>query len=98
MRFLDEAKIFIKSGDGGPGCVSFRREKSIEHGGPDGGDGGRGGDVIIECVDNLNTLIDFRYQQHFKAKTGTYGMGKQRKTMPDHRGHDVQNDAKPQGS
>ena len=78
MHFLDEAKIFIKSGDGGPGCVSFRREKSIEHGGPDGGDGGRGGDVIIECVDNLNTLIDFRYQQHFKAKTCTYGMGKQR--------------------
>ena len=78
MRFLDEAKIFIKSGDGGPGCVSFRREKSIEYGGPDGGDGGRGGDVIIECVDNLNTLIDFRYQQHFKAKTGTHGMGRQR--------------------
>ena len=78
MRFLDEAKIFLKSGDGGPGCISFRREKSIEYGGPDGGDGGRGGDVIIECVDNLNTLIDFRYQQHFKAKTGMYGMGKQR--------------------
>ena len=78
MRFLDEAKIFLKSGDGGPGCVSFRREKFIEYGGPDGGDGGRGGDVIIECVDNLNTLIDFRYQQHFKGKRGTHGMGQRR--------------------
>ncbi|MGY9058110.1 MAG: GTPase ObgE, partial [Alphaproteobacteria bacterium] len=78
MRFLDEAKIFVQSGDGGPGCVSFRREKSIEHGGPDGGNGGRGGDVFVECVDNLNTLIDFRYQQHFKASRGTHGMGRQR--------------------
>lgn len=78
MRFLDEAKIFVKSGDGGPGCVSFRREKFIEFGGPDGGDGGRGGDVIVECVDNLNTLIDYRYRQHHKAKRGTHGMGSQR--------------------
>jgi GTP-binding protein len=78
MRVLDEAKIFVQSGDGGPGCVSFRREKSIEHGGPDGGNGGRGGDVFVECVDNLNTLIDFRYQQHFKASRGTHGMGRQR--------------------
>ena len=78
MRFLDEAKIFVKSGDGGPGCISFRREKSIEYGGPDGGDGGRGGDVVIECVDNLNTLIDYRYRQHYKAMRGIYGMGRQR--------------------
>jgi GTP-binding protein len=78
MKFLDQAKIYIKSGDGGPGCVSFRREKFIEFGGPDGGDGGRGGDVIVECVSGLNTLIDFRYQQHFKAKTGVHGMGKNR--------------------
>lgn len=75
MKFLDEAKIFIKSGDGGPGCAGFRREKFISHGGPDGGDGGRGGSVYIECVDNLNTLIDFRYQQHFKAKNGEQGKG-----------------------
>lgn len=78
MKFLDQAKIFIKSGDGGTGCVSFRREKYIEFGGPDGGDGGRGGDVIIECVDNLNTLIDYRYQQHFKAKRGNGGAGRNR--------------------
>jgi len=78
MKFLDEAKIYIKSGDGGAGCVSFRREKYIEFGGPDGGDGGRGGDVIVEAVDHLNTLIDFRYQQHFKAQNGHPGMGKQR--------------------
>lgn len=78
MRFLDEAKIFVKSGDGGPGCVSFRREKSIEYGGPDGGDGGRGGDVVVECVDNLNTLIDYRYRQHYKAMRGIHGMGRQR--------------------
>jgi GTP-binding protein len=78
MRFLDEAKIYVKSGDGGPGCISFRREKFIEFGGPDGGDGGRGGDVIIEGVDNLNTLIDYRYQQHFKAKNGQHGMGRHR--------------------
>jgi len=78
MKFLDEAKIFIKSGNGGSGCVGFRREKYVEFGGPDGGDGGRGGDVIIECVDGLNTLIDFRYRQHFKASVGTHGMGKNR--------------------
>jgi len=78
MKFLDHAKIFIRSGDGGAGCVSFRREKFIEFGGPDGGDGGRGGDVVIECVDNLNTLLDYRYQQHFKAQTGIHGMGKDR--------------------
>jgi GTP-binding protein len=78
MKFLDQAKIYVRSGDGGAGCVSFRREKFIEFGGPDGGDGGRGGDVVAECADGLNTLIDFRYQQHFKAKTGGHGMGKNR--------------------
>jgi GTP-binding protein len=78
MKFLDEAKIYIRSGDGGAGCLSFRREKFIEFGGPDGGDGGRGGDVIVECVEGLNTLIDYRYQQHFKAKTGRHGMGQNR--------------------
>ena len=78
MKFLDEAKIYIRSGDGGAGCVSFRREKFIEFGGPDGGDGGKGGDVWVECVANLNTLIDYRYQQHFKAKGGRAGMGKNR--------------------
>jgi GTP-binding protein len=78
MKFLDQAKVFVKAGDGGAGCVSFRREKFIEFGGPDGGDGGRGGDVWLECVDSLNTLIDFRYQQHFKAKTGQHGMGRNR--------------------
>lgn len=78
MKFLDEAKIFVKSGDGGAGCVSFRREKFIEFGGPDGGNGGRGGDIIVEVVPNLNTLIDYRYQQHFKARRGYHGMGKQR--------------------
>jgi GTP-binding protein len=78
MKFLDEAKVFIRSGDGGNGSVSFRREKFIEFGGPDGGDGGKGGDVWVEAVDNLNTLIDYRYQQHFKAKTGGHGMGKDR--------------------
>ncbi|MBN9412827.1 MAG: GTPase ObgE [Candidatus Paracaedimonas acanthamoebae] len=78
MKFLDEAKIFLKSGDGGPGCVSFRREKFIEYGGPNGGDGGRGGDVIIEAIENLNTLIDYRYQQHFKAGRGHHGMGTNR--------------------
>ncbi len=78
MKFLDQAKIYVRSGDGGAGCVSFRREKFIEFGGPDGGDGGRGGDVIIECVNGLNTLIDYRFKQHFKAKTGVHGMGKNR--------------------
>jgi len=78
MKFLDEAKVYIRSGSGGPGCVSFRREKFIEFGGPDGGDGGRGGDVIIECAEGLNTLIDYRYQQHFKAKNGEHGMGANR--------------------
>ncbi len=78
MKFLDQAKVFIRSGDGGAGCVSFRREKYIEFGGPDGGDGGRGGDVIVEAINHLNTLIDFRYQQHFKAQNGRPGMGKQR--------------------
>ncbi|MDP6896841.1 MAG: GTPase ObgE, partial [Rhodospirillales bacterium] len=78
MKFLDEAKIYLKSGDGGDGCVSFRREKFIEFGGPDGGDGGRGGDIEFVCVDNLNTLIDFRYKQHFKAGRGTHGMGRNR--------------------
>jgi GTP-binding protein len=78
MKFLDQVRIYIRSGDGGAGCVSFRREKYIEFGGPDGGDGGRGGNVYAECVDGLNTLIDYRYQQHFKAKTGTHGMGKNR--------------------
>ena len=78
MRFLDSAKVFIKSGDGGNGCVSFRREKYIEFGGPDGGDGGRGGDVIAVADESLNTLIDYRYQQHFKAKRGTGGAGQNR--------------------
>ena len=78
MKFLDQAKIFIRSGDGGNGSVSFRREKFIEFGGPDGGDGGKGGDVWVEAVDNLNTLIDYRYQQHFKAKGGVNGKGKDR--------------------
>jgi GTP-binding protein len=78
MKFLDEAKVYIRSGDGGNGCVSFRREKFIEFGGPNGGDGGRGGDVIAEAVDGLNTLIDYRYQQHFKARNGRAGMGKDR--------------------
>ncbi|MDR1597847.1 MAG: GTPase ObgE [Holosporales bacterium] len=75
MKFLDEAKIFIKSGDGGNGCLSFRREKFIEYGGPNGGNGGRGGDVLVEAVNNLNTLIDYRYQQHFKAERGHGGAG-----------------------
>ena len=78
MKFLDEAKVYIRSGDGGNGCVSFRREKFIEFGGPNGGDGGHGGDVIVQAVDGLNTLIDYRYQQHFKAKSGRGGMGKDR--------------------
>ncbi|MFP4126224.1 MAG: GTPase ObgE, partial [Alphaproteobacteria bacterium] len=78
MRFLDEAKIFVQSGDGGRGCVSFRREKFIPDGGPDGGDGGRGGDVRVRADPALNTLIDFRYRQHFKAERGRHGMGSDR--------------------
>lgn len=78
MKFLDQAKIYLKSGDGGAGCVGFRREKFIEYGGPDGGDGGKGGDIIVEAVNGLNTLIDYRYQQHFKAQTGGHGMGQNR--------------------
>jgi GTPase len=78
MRFLDEAKIYVKAGDGGQGCIAFRREKFIPEGGPDGGDGGRGGDVIVETDAALNTLIDFRYRQHFKAERGQHGMGSDR--------------------
>lgn len=78
MKFLDLAKVYIRSGGGGAGCVSFRREKFIEFGGPDGGDGGNGGSVWAEAVEGLNTLIDFRYQQHFFAKSGQPGMGSQR--------------------
>ncbi|PPC84469.1 MAG: GTPase ObgE [Hyphomicrobium sp.] len=78
MKFLDQVKIYVKSGDGGNGCIGFRREKFIEFGGPNGGDGGRGGDVWVECVGNLNTLIDYRYQQHFKARNGEGGMGQNR--------------------
>ena len=86
MKFLDQCKIYIRSGDGGGGSVSFRREKFIEYGGPDGGDGGRGGDVWIEAVEGLNTLIDYRYQQHFRAQTGVHGMGRNRH---GHNGEDV---------
>lgn len=78
MKFLDLAKVYIRSGAGGGGCISFRREKFIEYGGPDGGDGGCGGSVIVEAVEGLNTLIDFRYQQHFFAQNGQHGMGSQR--------------------
>src|SRR3974377_633751 len=78
MKFLDEAKVYIRSGDGGNGWGACRREKFIEFGGPNGGDGGRGGDVIAQAVDGLNTLIDYRYQQHFKARNGGGGMGKDR--------------------
>lgn len=86
MKFLDQAKIYIRSGAGGSGAVSFRREKFLEFGGPDGGDGGRGGDVWVEAVDGLNTLIDYRYQQHFKAQTGMHGMGR---NMTGGKGTDV---------
>jgi len=86
MKFLDQAKVYVRSGDGGAGSVSFRREKFIEFGGPDGGDGGRGGDVWAEAVEGLNTLIDYRYQQHFKAKTGVHGMGR---NMTGAKGADV---------
>jgi GTP-binding protein len=78
MKFLDQAKVFVRSGNGGNGCVSFRREKYVEFGGPDGGDGGRGGDVWVEAVPGLNTLIDFRYQQHFRAGHGGHGAGRNR--------------------
>ncbi|WP_404863470.1 GTPase ObgE [Georhizobium sp. MAB10] len=78
MKFLDQARVYIRSGDGGAGSVSFHREKFIEFGGPDGGDGGRGGDVWVEAVNGLNTLIDYRFQQHFKAETGGHGMGRNR--------------------
>ena len=78
MKFLDQAKIYLKSGDGGDGVVAFRREKYIEYGGPDGGDGGKGGDIVFESVENLNTLIDFRYTQHFKARKGNNGAGSDR--------------------
>ena len=78
MKFLDQAKIYIRSGNGGAGCVSFRREKSIAFGGPNGGDGGKGGDIWLEATRDLNTLIDYRYKQHFKAGTGTHGMGRDR--------------------
>lgn len=86
MKFLDQAKVYIRSGNGGAGAVSFRREKFLEFGGPDGGDGGRGGDVWVEVVDGLNTLIDYRYQQHFRAKTGMHGMGR---NMTGAKGADV---------
>ncbi|WP_102108144.1 GTPase ObgE [Oceaniglobus roseus] len=86
MKFLDLCKVYVRSGGGGAGCISFRREKFIEFGGPDGGDGGRGGDVIAEAVEGLNTLIDFRYQQHFFAKSGQHGMGRQ---MTGKSGEDV---------
>src|SRR2546430_4348799 len=75
MKFLDEAKVYVSSGDGGNGCVSFRREKFIEFGGPNGGDGGKGGDVILQAGDGLHTLIDYRHQQHFKAQNGGGGQG-----------------------
>jgi len=78
MKFLDQAKVYVRSGSGGPGAVSFRREKFVEFGGPDGGDGGRGGDVWVEAVEGLNTLIDFRYQQHFRAGAGESGAGRSR--------------------
>ena len=86
MKFLDQAKIYIKAGDGGKGCVAFRREKFIEFGGPNGGDGGDGGSVYFEAVENLNTLIDFRYQQHFKAQKGQQGMGSE---MTGYKGQDL---------
>ncbi|MEO8115943.1 MAG: GTPase ObgE [Phenylobacterium sp.] len=86
MKFLDECKVYVRSGDGGGGAVSFRREKFVEYGGPDGGDGGKGGDVWVEAVDGLNTLIDYRYKQHFKAETGVHGMGRNRH---GHNGADV---------
>jgi GTP-binding protein len=86
MKFLDQAKVFVRSGNGGAGSVSFRREKYVAMGGPDGGDGGKGGDVWVECVNGLNTLIDYRFKQHFKADTGLHGMGRNRN---GHKGKDV---------
>lgn len=86
MKFLDQAKIYIKAGDGGKGCIAFRREKFVEFGGPNGGDGGDGGSVYFEAVENLNTLIDFRYQQHFKAQKGQQGMGSD---MTGYKGEDL---------
>ena len=78
MQFLDQCKLYLRSGDGGRGAASFRREKFIEFGGPDGGDGGRGGDIVFAAVDNLNTLIDYRYRQHFRAAAGRPGGGRER--------------------
>src|SRR6266851_3034695 len=75
MKFLDQCKIYLKSGDGGPGSASFRREKFIEFGGPDGGNGGKGGDIVFLAADNLNTLIDYRYRQHFRSQNGRGGAG-----------------------
>ena len=77
MKFLDQCKIYLKSGDGGRGAMSFRREKFIEFGGPDGGDGGKGGDIVFAAADNLNTLIDYRYRQHFRAQNGRGGAGRE---------------------
>ena len=82
MKFLDQAKIYLKSGDGGAGSCSFRREKFIEFGGPDGGDGGRGGDIVFEAVANLNTLIDYRYLQHFRARNGRPSMPRGGSALP----------------
>src|ERR1700750_3419763 len=78
MKFLDQAKIYLKSGDGGDGVTAFRREKFVAFGGPDGGDGGKGGDIVFEAVEGLNTLIDFRYTQHFRAPRGKGGSGQNR--------------------
>lgn len=86
MKFLDQAKVYVRSGDGGAGCISFRREKYVALGGPDGGDGGKGGDVLVECVNGLNTLIDYRFKQHFKAEIGLHGMGRNRN---GHKGKNV---------
>ena len=82
MKFLDQCKIYLKSGDGGPGAMSFRREKFIEFGGPDGGDGGKGGDIVFDAADNLNTLIDYRYRQHFRAQNGRGGAGREPHRRP----------------